>query len=138
MDAEAILEKAGIRPTSNRILVLNALLHSRDPKSLIELETELATLERSSIQRVLTLLASHDVVHLMEDGRGVTNYEVCHSESHCSIDDMHPHFYCEKCRKVYCFEHISTPRIEIPDNFRIKSVNYMLKGVCPSCGGDGE
>ena len=131
--AEELLKEAGIKSTSNRVLVLSRLLQSENPLSLVELETELETLERSSIFRVLTLLQSHDVIHTMEDGRGVTKYEICHGHHHCSIEDMHAHFYCEKCEKVICFEEISAPQINLPAGFRVRSVNYMLKGLCPKC-----
>lgn len=128
-----LLEKADIKPTVNRMLVAGALHASRSPKSLIELETELETLERSSILRVLHLLLERDVIHSFEDGRGVTKYEICHGDSHCTPDDMHAHFYCEKCEQVYCFENISVPHTHLPPGFEIKSVNYMIKGVCPQC-----
>lgn len=137
MDAEKILEKADIKPTVNRLLVLRAILSSEMPMSLVELETALETLDRSSISRVLALLLERDVVHVFEDGRGVAKYEICRGESHCSIDDMHAHFYCEKCERVYCFEDISAPYINIPSEFHVRSVNYMLKGVCPECARKG-
>lgn len=137
MDAEKILEKADIKPTVNRLLVLRAILSSDMPMSLVELETALETLDRSSISRVLALLLERDVVHVFEDGRGVAKYEICRGESHCSIDDMHAHFYCEKCERVYCFEDISAPYINIPSEFHVRSVNYMLKGVCPECARKG-
>lgn len=133
LEAEKLLEKGKIRPTSNRLLVLRALIGSERPRSLIELETELETLDRSSILRVLNLLAANDVIHVFEDGRGVSKYEVCRGESHCSTADMHAHFYCEKCERVFCFEEISAPIINIPAQFSIHSVNYMLKGICPDC-----
>ena len=132
-DAEQMLEKAGIKPTANRLLVLKEIIRSESPMSLIELETVLETMERSSVLRVLNLLLEHDVIHAFEDGRGVSKYEICHGENHCSLDDMHAHFYCERCNKVYCFEDISAPQINIPPEFRIRSVNYMLKGTCPNC-----
>lgn len=132
-DPVQILEHADVKPTSNRLLVLKTLLAAENPLSLIEIETQLHTLERSSILRVLTLFHDHDIVHTLEDGRGVTKYELCHGEHDCSINDMHPHFYCEKCNKVYCFEEIPIPRIPIPDTFRVRSANFMLKGICPSC-----
>lgn len=131
--AEQLLEKGGVKPTSNRILVLRQLMEAERPMSLIELETGLETLERSSILRVLNLLLDHDVVHAFEDGRGVSKYEICHGEDHCSIDDMHAHFYCETCGRTFCFEDIASPRIDIPEGFRIRSVNFMLKGICPDC-----
>lgn len=132
-----ILEEAEIKPTSNRIIVLSKLMESKSPMSLVELETELETLERSSIFRVLVVLLEHDIVHSIEDGRGITKYEICHGEHCCSIDDMHAHFYCEKCEKVFCFEDIRAPRLKIPGDFKIRSVNYMLKGLCPACSNKG-
>ncbi len=132
-----MLESGGVKPTSNRILVLRCLGASKSPMSLIELETELETLERSSILRVLTVLSEHGLVHAMEDGRGVTKYEVCHSTDHGTQDDHHAHFYCEKCNKVYCLEDITIPHIPIPSGFELKGVNFMLKGICASCRQQG-
>lgn len=128
-----ILEDAGVKPTSNRLLVLACLADSERPMGLVELETELETLERSSIFRVLQVLLDHDVIHSVEDGKGIIKYELCHGDHCCSIDDMHAHFYCEKCERVYCFEDVKAPQMDIPSNFQVRSVNYMLKGICPDC-----
>lgn len=131
--AEELLERGDLRPTSNRLLVVRRLIEAKGPMSLVELETALETLERSSILRVLRLLEKGDVVHSFEDGRGVTKYEICHGESHCSVDDMHAHFYCETCERTFCFEDIAAPRIPLPEGFGIHSVNFMIKGKCPDC-----
>lgn len=128
-----LLRKGEIKPTPNRLLVARKLLESESPMSLIELETALETMERSSVLRVLNLFLEKDIVHSVEDGRGVTKYEICHGRDHCSIEDMHAHFYCEKCHRTFCFEDIMAPRINIPKNFSIHTVNYMLKGLCPDC-----
>ena len=101
--------------------------------SLIELETELETLDRSSILRVLSVLADHGVVHVMEDGRGISKYEVCHSSDHNTDYDNHAHFYCERCQHVYCLEDIAIPHISLPEGFETHGVNFMLKGICPNC-----
>lgn len=128
-----ILEAGGVKPTANRILVLRCLLASSSPMSLIEIETELETLDRSSIQRVLTALSDHGLVHVMEDGRGVSKYEVCHSSNHGTQDDHHAHFYCEKCNRVYCLENIAVPNIPLSQGFMVHEVNFMFKGICPNC-----
>lgn len=133
MNPLEILKNADVRPTSNRVLILRHLLAANAPMSLIELETELQTLERSSIQRVLKLLADSGIVNLMEDGRGISKYEVCHTGNNSNHDDLHPHFYCEKCHKVYCFKDVNIPHIQIPESFTVRSVNFMLKGLCPDC-----
>lgn len=135
--SEKMLEDAGIKPTANRILVLRSLLGQTAPLSLIELETELETVDRSSILRVLSLLSGHGLIHVMEDGRGVSKYEVCdHGEHHGAHNAEalhHAHFYCEKCERVYCMEDVSVPRICVPDGFEVRGVNFMLKGICPEC-----
>lgn len=128
-----ILETAGVRPTANRILVLKELITSHAPMGLIELEDKLCTLERSSILRVLSVLKEQSVIHAIEDGRGIVKYELCHGNNSCSVNDMHPHFYCEKCERVYCFETLSTPLVDIPEGFKMHTVNYMIKGICPTC-----
>ena len=131
--AAEILDNANIKPTPNRILVTRSLLAAESPLSLLELEKDLQTLDRSSISRVLALLLEHGAVHAMEDGRGITKYEICHGEHHCSVSDMHAHFYCERCNRVFCFEDINAPDINIPDAFQVRSVNFMIKGICPDC-----
>lgn len=131
--AEKTLRKVGIKPTSNRILVLRELEKADGPMSLIELETSLETMERSSVLRVLNLFLEKDVVHAVEDGRGITKYEICRGEEHCSVDDMHAHFYCERCHHTFCLEECSAPLVDFPEGFKVRSVNYMLKGLCPEC-----
>lgn len=132
-EAIDILQQAGIRETPNRVLVTDALLSARSPISLVELETQLQTLERSSVLRVLTLLLDHDIVHSMQDGRGITKYEVCHTHGHDSLDDRHVHFYCERCEKTFCFTDTRIPEINMATGFEIRSANFMLKGLCPNC-----
>lgn len=132
----ALLTAAGIRPTANRILVTRELLTSERPLSLTELETRIDTMDKSSVFRVLTLLLEHGVAHGIEDGRGITRYEICHADhSHegGDDDDLHAHFYCEKCKKVFCFPQINTPKVSLPEGFSISSVNFMIKGICPKC-----
>ena len=132
-DISSILDAAGVKPTPNRILVFRTLHSAASPMSLVELETSLGTLERSSILRVLRLLHEHSLIHTLEDGRGIGKYELCHGKGHCSPGDMHAHFYCERCERVFCFEHISAPEIPLPKGFSVSSVNFMLKGICPDC-----
>lgn len=139
-DIETLMVDAGIKPTSNRILVLRELSVANRPLSLMELDSILETLDKSSIFRVLSLFFEHGIVHGVEDGRGIVRYEVC--TGHCAggelgegepDSDLHVHFYCEKCQEVFCFDEIPTPEVKVPEGFHVNSVNYMLKGICPGC-----
>ena len=131
-----ILEKKGVKLTPNRVLVLRAMLGAGRPLSLSELEVMLDSVDRSSIFRVLTMFADRHVVHELEDGSGMAKYEVCSGEEECTIEDMHVHFYCESCHRTYCFRDMHIPEIELPEGFRMDSVNYMVKGIWPMCAGE--
>ena len=131
-EASRHLRASGIAETPNRVLVVRALARSYAPMSLAELEDELDSLDKSSIHRVLNVLLEHDVVHAIEDGRGISKYELCYSDNDLEDSDMHCHFYCNVCRRTFCIPH-SVPKIAVPANFTVTGINYMLKGICPDC-----
>lgn len=127
------LSEHGVKPTSNRILVWKALGAQQRPVSLSELEEILETLDKSSIFRALTLFLEHHLVHAFEDGEGVIKYECCPDPDHCGLHDLHVHFYCEHCRKTYCFPAAPIPQSTLPEGFTAHSINYMIKGICEDC-----
>ena len=86
------LEKKGVRATSIRIIVLDALMSSSRAMSLSDLETVLDTVDKSSIFRSLEIFEKHHVVHSIDDGTGSIKYEVCEGEDECTVSDMHTHF----------------------------------------------
>lgn len=131
---ERILERKNVRPTANRLLVLRAMQGLARPVSLPELEMIVAPMDRSSIFRVLGLFVEHHVAHAIEDGSGMLKYELCSGEYYCTLSDMHAHFYCEICHQTYCFKTTHIPEICLPDGFTMKSINYMVKGICARCG----
>lgn len=132
-EAEERLREHGISATPNRILVTGVLAGASAPMSLSELEDTLVTLDKSSIFRVLNMLLAHDVIHAVEDGRGVSKYELCHTESDHEDTDLHCHFYCHKCRRTFCFTDMNVPRVEVPSGYEVDGINYMIKGLCPDC-----
>ena len=93
---EQQLQAHGINPTAARILVLKKLSELTYPVSMTELETELETMDKSTIFRTLNVLLEHHAVHSFEDGSGSTKYEICRCESTvCRVENRHIHFYCE-------------------------------------------
>ncbi|MBQ7878865.1 MAG: transcriptional repressor [Bacteroidaceae bacterium] len=136
MESKELLERferKGIRPTAVRLLVAQALAASDSLLSLSDLEVLLDTVPKSTIFRTLTLFTEHRLVHCIEDGDGAFRYELCSGGHDCDISDMHTHFYCEVCRKTFCFKEVHIPQVQMPDGFEMHSVNYMVKGVCNRC-----
>ncbi len=130
------MERKGIRPTAVRLLVAQALAASDSLLSLSDLEILLDTVPKSTIFRTLTLFLEHRLVHCVEDGDGSFRYELCSGSHDCYIGDMHTHFYCEVCRKTFCFKDVQIPQVQMPDGFEMHSINYMVKGVCNKCKKD--
>ena len=133
---EQQLQDHGIHPTAARILVLQKLSELTHPISMTELETELETMDKSTIFRTLNVLLEHHAIHSFEDGSGSTKYEICRCESTvCRVENRHIHFYCEGCNRTFCIDDVKIPVVELPDGYEIESINYTVKGLCPKCSG---
>ncbi len=127
------LTSKGIKPTSNRILVMKELSEVSRLVNLADLESRLYPMDKASIFRTLELFAEKEIVHVIEDGSRSLKYELCHGDSHHSTADEHVHFYCENCKETYCLTGTPVPEIDLPEGFQSRSVNYMIKGLCPGC-----
>ena len=132
-ELENILTSKGVKPTANRMLVLKELERSSHPVNLADLEMSLYPMDKASIFRVLELFSEKDIIHVIEDGSRSLKYELCHGKDHHSLTDQHAHFYCEKCGAVECLEDVDLPQIAFPENYKVKSVNLMFKGICSKC-----
>ncbi len=137
-EIEERLEHRGVKLTAMRLLVYEELEKTRRPLSLRELEDRMPTAERSTIFRALTLLLQHHLVHDIEDGSGSLRYEICTSDDHHEHDDRHIHFYCEHCHRTYCLHNTRIPKVDLPEGFHMTSINYMVKGLCPTCASHAD
>lgn len=130
------LEKHGVKPTANRIVVYEALASSYRPMSLAELERNILTIDKSGIFRALSLFRENHLLHVIEDGGDGVRFELCHShDHHRHDDDTHVHFHCEHCGRTFCIDNTPIPVVELPEGYLMTSANYVVKGVCPDCAG---
>ena len=129
-----LLASHGVRPTSNRIVVVRALALSARPLTLAELEEKLLSVDKSGIFRALTLFRERHLVHTIEDGSGALRYELCHSHGGDDDDDLHVHFFCENCHRTFCLDGVSVPQVGVPPGFVATSASHIVKGICPECG----
>lgn len=130
---ETLLERHGIRPTPNRLLVVRALLDATAPIALVALETYLETVDRSTIFRVLNLFRSVGLVHVIDDGSGSTKYELCRGEHSCSPTHLHVHFHCQECGATTCLNDTPVPAVTLPEGYEPREVNFVVTGLCPRC-----
>ena len=115
-DFEDILEQHGIKPTANRIVVLGVLVENNIPLTINEMANRIETIDKSNIFRVLNLFHNKHLVHVIESGKDGVLYELCTSHHDGHDDDIHPHFYCEKCHQTTCLE-AKAPSIDLPQGY---------------------
>lgn len=127
------LEKHGINPTAIRILVLKSISGKKEIFSLLDLEAELETIDKSTLFRTLVLFQQNKVVHSIDDGSGSLKYSVCDEECDCTREWLHVHFYCTKCKRAYCLRDIHIPPVDLPTEYVTDSISYVIKGLCPEC-----
>lgn len=128
-----LLSEHGIKPTSNRIVVLRQLALSPRPLTLAELELQILSIDKSGIFRALTLFRDHHLAHVIEDGAGALRYELCHSHGGEEDDDLHVHFFCERCQRTFCLDGVPVPSVAVPPGFTVTSASHIVKGICPEC-----
>jgi Fur family ferric uptake transcriptional regulator len=130
---EKRLEERNIKPTAMRILILKVMLNCRQAFSMTDLETELDTVDKSTISRTIKLFHDNRLIHSIDDGSGSVKYSVCHSHCNCDIADQHVHFCCLHCHKTFCLEHTAIPTIQIDQSLLPVAVNMVVKGYCADC-----
>ena len=138
MDEKLYLKKLALReikPTAIRLLILKTMMQHKDAFSLLDLENDLDTVDKSTIYRTITLFLTHHLIHAIDDGSGSLKYAVYSNDCNCEVDDLHTHFYCEKCHRTFCLKSIHIPMVTLPQGFTVNSVNYVLKGLCADCTG---
>jgi Fur family ferric uptake transcriptional regulator len=128
-----LLTGHGIKPTANRIVVVRQLASSERPLTLAELELQILSIDKSGIFRALTLFREHHLVHAIEDGSGSLRFELCHSHSDEEDDDLHVHFFCERCHRTFCLDGVPVPEVSVPGGYVVTSASHVVKGICPDC-----
>jgi Fur family transcriptional regulator, ferric uptake regulator len=64
------LEQREIKPTAIRLLILKTMMQHKEAFSLLDLENELDTVDKSTIYRTITLFLAHHLIHGIDDGTG--------------------------------------------------------------------
>ena len=108
---EQKLLNRSIKPTSVRLLIFKTMSDFKKAFSLTDLETELETVNKSTIFRTLSLFHDNLLIHTIDDGSGSMKYSICSDSCMCNVGDLHVHFNCNRCKNTFCLESIAIPPI---------------------------
>lgn len=122
-----------IKPTAMRELVLKILSEQTHAVSLADIESEFDKADKTTLYRTLKTFEENKLIHSIDDGTGSVKYALCKETCQCNPEDLHVHFLCTKCEHTYCLNDIAIPSISLPVNFKLETINMVVKGICVNC-----
>lgn len=133
-ELEKMLIAKDISPTAMRLLVLDFLINQPSAVSLPDLENKFQYSDRTTLYRTLKTFEDKGLIHHIQDGTEATKYALCADACKAgSHYDLHLHFYCYSCKKTYCLPKHKVPDISLPQNYQLKELNLIAKGICEQC-----
>lgn len=133
MDVDELLEKANIRPTAVRKMVWRTICKFDYAFSLSDVENVLYTVDKSTLFRSLSLFKERELLHEIDDGSGSVKYCVCDCCPDHSHHRHHVHITCTRCQKTFCLKDVSVPSVNLPKDFEVEEICYLVKGICAQC-----
>lgn len=124
------LEDNGIRPSSQRILMLKYLSenneHPTADKIYVDLSKSLPTISKATVYNNLKLFLNKGIINEVSIDNNEAHYDM--------VKEDHAHFICKKCKKIEDLEiegiKINTSTIE---DCKIENQDIFLMGICKSC-----
>ena len=133
MDADAIkiLEEHNIRPSIQRILIMNYLMEHRTHPTVDDIYTALApsvpTLSKTTVYNTLKTLTEHGAALTLT----IDDKNTCYD----AYTKPHSHFLCKRCGKVYDVlnQEDMFDKAAGPKGFEVQEIHHYYKGVCKHC-----
>lgn len=130
-ETKKYLEKFGIKPSTQRIAIMDYLLSHKTHPCVDEIYTALVdtypTLSRTTVYNTLKLFAEHNAILTLN---------LNNNEAHYDGDlTPHAHFYCVHCNKIFDIkiEDNSFLRKNAPSGFQVDDIQLYYKGICINC-----
>lgn len=129
-DLSTELKNRNIRPSHQRIKVLEYLIHNRCHPSVDqifhELKNEMSTLSKATIYNTLNLFILSGLVRAVTIEDHEIRYDV--------VTKPHGHFKCISCAQIYDFKiNIDDFNTDDLNDFEIINKDVYFKGTCPWC-----
>lgn len=120
MNIDEKIHLKGLKLTQPRQKILTILTNHSRPMSFEDYAALDPLLDKSTFYRNMQTFETAQIVQGIESEDGRRYYEI--------IEEVHPHFICQKCHSITCFSPVNGPKIS---GYQINSITY--KGICPKC-----
>lgn len=131
--SESLLNQRKLKVTKQRITVLDLIISKDSSFCANDLFDELkGKMDLVTIYRNLILLCKEGILREVMNKSGRQYFEFSSDKN-----PVHPHFYCNLCKKIFCMKtkmnHSAPKRINTDDDFIINETVVQYSGICPSC-----
>ena len=128
---EQLLEQKGLKKTRIRIALLQHFMNLDHAQSYTDLQSALiGEVDKSTLYRNLTSFEQAGIIHRINDHSGIAKYAFGESPVQ---GNEHAHFVCECCETVYCMEALDSLQLNVPEGFKTKKVQTIVRGICADC-----
>ncbi|NOU59914.1 Fur family transcriptional regulator [Marinifilum caeruleilacunae] len=126
-----ILQERDLVRTSCREEIIEAIVESPTPLSEEEIKTVISgNFDRTTLYRTFKTLLEKEVIHKIVIDKTLVKYAITEK---LNRSKQHAHFYCLKCSEVYCIPEVNWDYKGLPDNYKPKQSELLIKGYCSNC-----
>lgn len=134
MNARQRLEKCGIKPSAQRLAIMQYLLDHKTHPTVDEIYSALSpsmpTLSRTTVYNTLKLFVDNKVALMLGIEEKTTHFD--------GDTSLHAHFQCLKCGKIYDIFLNDLPQLGSVNvgqigNLQIEETEVYYKGYCNNC-----
>jgi Fur family ferric uptake transcriptional regulator len=133
-DYSALLGRHGLRPTRQRVAVLQSLAEERNDATAQQIHQRLRVygdrVGLATVYRTLALLSERGVVDALMHNPGEVCYRLCGA-------GHHHHLVCEECHRVVelgdCELDDWLARLATEHGFTVAAHSVEVTGTCPEC-----
>lgn len=126
------LAKCGIRPSTQRIAIMQFLLTHRTHPTVEDVYqgvvTDVPTLSRTTVYNTLRMFSEHHAAQMLT----IDDHRVCYDGE----VRPHVHFYCRECGRVYDLFDRRAPKVKQPTLMNgnlVDEAQLYYKGICKDC-----
>jgi Fe2+ or Zn2+ uptake regulation protein len=126
----ALFESKGIKPSLQRLLLLNYMYHCHEHPTVEKIYADLASqghaLSKATVYNTLTLFVQKGILRIVHLDNNEARYDI--------LTNDHGHFVCECCGAIYD-EHVDFEQLNLqfPEAGSIRQRDIFYRGVCKRC-----
>jgi len=130
-----ILKRNQLSVTESRSKILELFQHSNGALAHADVEKKTGEqFDRVTIYRTLQTFVDKGIIHTIPTADNSVRYALCKDEcSEGHHHDDHVHFICDDCGTTYCLDHVTVPKVSLPNGFNAKQTDVVVSGVCKNC-----